>query len=654
MIRPADIDARYQATAVVATLALSVGLTFIVSPGLAQPPLEPVERPRIDHYEQPVQDLLTAARSGLDRLLESPEPDRTRLAAAFGEVGQLYLLYDSIPESAAALGNAETLDPTDVRWPYYLALGNSLEGDFEQAVAALDRVLALGADDLAVLTRRGDALLELGRIDDAQKDYDRILGLDPSYSAAHFGLGQVAFERGEFEQAIERFEAALDGQPDGSVIHHRMGLALRRLSRREEAAAHLARNEQRPISFPDPRSDALWRHNVSREAHIKAGTEAMRDGDPRRALTAFQTALDSFSDDPVTLYNVGMALVELGDNAGAEESLRAAIAIKNDYRQPHYNLAMLLAARNDLEGAERHFRRVAEIDPADLETRTRQADVLTRLGRPEEAIELLRDVLAVDAALPMAQLALGAAYQKAGNAEAAWPTLLKVLEAAPGAPQERSEAHYRLALVAETSGGSASGWDGSDATNHLEQAIELEPDFAEAHALLGHVLARQERYTEAASHYARALARDPANGEWHRDRAMALILGQRYTAVRSGLMAARQALTRPDANVAPDVIDHLDGLLARVLAACPDPSVRNGAEALAIAQRLMGQRPTLDHAETLAMSLAEVGDFEGAATLQQQVLAEVERRGGAPSAGQRQRLSAYRNSEPVREPWFSP
>ena len=635
-------------------LSLGVGLTVVASPGLAQPLLEPVERPRIDHYEQLVQDLLTTARSGLDRLLASPESDRPRLAAAFGVVGQLYLLYDLIPAAVAALGNAETLDPTDVRWPYYLALGSSLEGDFEQAVAAFDRALKPEADDLAVLTRRGDALLELGRIDDAQRDYDRILDLDPSHSAARFGLGQVAFERGEFERAIERFEAALNGQPDGSVIHHRMGLALRRLGRREEAAAHLALNEQRPISFPDPRFDELWRHNVSREGQIKAGTEAMRDGDPRRALNAFQTALDLFADDPVTLYNVGMALVELGDNAGAEKSLRAAIALKNDYRQPHYSLAVLLAARNDLEGAERHFQRVAEIDPADLETRTRLAEVLTRLGRPEEAIESLRDVLAVDAALPMAQLALGAAYQTAGNAEAAWPMLLEVLEAAPGAPEERSEAHYRLALLAETREGSASGRDGNDAADHLEQAIELTPDFAEAHALLGRVLARQERYAEAASHYARALARDPANGEWHRDRAMALILGRRYAAVRGGLMAARQALTRPGANAAPEVIDHLDSLLARLLAASPDPGIRNGAEALAIAQRLMGARPTPEHAETLAMALAEVGDFERAANLQQQVLDVVEQGGASPTAGQRQRLRAYKNGEPVREPWFSP
>ena len=622
-------------------------------PAHAQPTFEPVEKPRMDHYEEPVQAQLTAAQGVLDNLLEAPEPEPAELTRAFGDLGQLYLLHDFMTPAAAALRNAEALDSNDPRWPYFLAIHDIFEGRLEDAIAALDRVLLLTPSDLAARIRRADALLDLNRIDEAEAGYRRVLGLDPNHSAAHFGLGRVAFERDDLEVAIERFRTALGGQPEGSVVHHHVGLALRRLGHREEAADELSRNEHVRVAFPDPLFTSLQRLNVSREAYFKRGTQAMRSGDLQEALLAFQGADEALPNDSITLFNLGMVLIELGDKARAEERMRSAIEFDQDYREPHFNLALILAERNDLREAERHFRRATEIDPEDLEARVRLAEVLSRLDRLNEAIELLGEVLAIDPALPMARLALGAAHQAAGDRDAARTALLKVLEAAPGAPRERAEAHYRLAVLAD------SGLPGSPrtATNetatHLQQAIDLDHDFAEAHALLGRELARREQYGEAASHFGRALARDPANARWHGDRAMALILGQRYQAARGALVSGRNALASAG-DTPREALDHLDTLLARLLAASPAPGTRNGVEALTIAQRLMAERPTIQHAETLAMALAEIGDFERAVSMQRQVLAEVSRRGDEPTTGQEQRLRAYLNNEPAREPWFSP
>ena len=664
-----------------AVLAFALTLAAATTPAQAQPALEPVEPPRMDHYEGSVRGQLARAQNDLDRLLNEPQPDQGRLADAFGRLGQLYLLYDFMAPSAAALRNAQALAPDDPRWSYYLAINYRYEGALEESVAALDRVVALVPNDLAALTHRADIRLELGLTEEAEADYRLVLERDPASSAARLGLGRIDFDRRDYESALDRFEQALQGQPPGSVVHHHLGLALRRLGRREEAARQLELNDHLSVVFPDPLFIELQRLNVSREAHIKRGSAAMRQGNPRAALTAFLDALEAMPDDPLTIFNVGMALIELGEKEQAEARLRQSIAINDNYRDPQYNLALILAERGDLAGAERHFRRAGEIDPEDVEARVRHADILTRLQRTDEAVELLEGVLAADAASPLARLALGAAHQQAGSDDAAREALTKVLEAAPGAPAERAEAHYRLAVLAEATGASQPGAPGSagvspgstppapeggtrpeagaDPIEHLRQAIELDPDFAEAHALLGRALARQERYVEGARHLARALRHDPAIADWHRDRAMSLILGKRYAAARTGLTAGRLALARlvndpgKDAS-GKDAIDHLDTLLARLLAASPDPSVRNGAEALAIARRLMAERPSIQHAETVAMALAEVGEFEQAAALQQQALDEMERRGGAPTAGQKERLRAYLNDQPAREPWFSP
>ena len=632
---------------------LAAALTVVALPGAAQPAFERVEKPRMDHYEEPVQAQLTTAQETLDRLLEAPEPDPVELTSAFGRLGQLYLLHDFMAPAAAALRNAEALDPGDPHWPYLLAIHDIFEGHLEDAVAALDRVLLLTPADLAARIRRADALLDLDRIDGAEAEYRRILSLDPNHSAAHFGLGRVAFERNDLPGAIERFRTALRGQPEGSVVHHHIGLALRRLGHREEAADELSRNEHVRVAFPDPLFTSLQRLNVSREAYFKRGTEAMRRGDLQEALMAFEGADEALPNDSITLFNIGMVLIELGDKARAEERMRRAIEFDRDYREPHFNLALILAERNDLRGAERHFRRATEIDPEDLEARVRLAEVLSRLNRLNEAIELLDNVLVIDPALPMARLALGAAHQAAGDRDAARTALLEVLEAAPGVPRERAEAHYRLAVLADPGLAGGTGTETNQAAEHLQQAIELDHDFAEAHALLGRLLARRELYGEAASHFGRALARDPANARWHGDRAMALILGKRYQAARGALASGRNALASAG-DTPMEALDHLDTLLARLLAASPAPGTRNGVEALTIAQRLMAERPTIQHAETLAMALAEIGDFERAVSMQRQVLAEVTRRGEEPTTGQEQRLRAYLNNEPAREPWFSP
>lgn len=656
--------------------AFALTLTLATLPAQAQTALEPLDPPRVDHYEGSVRSQLARAQSELDGLLNETQPDRDRLAEAFGHLGQLYLLYDFMAPSAAALRNAQALAPDDSRWSYYLAINYRYEGALEESVAALDRVVALVPTDVAALIHRADIRLELGLTEEAEADYRLALERDPASSAARLGLGRIAFDRRDYESALEGFEQALRGQPPGSVVHHHLGLTLRRLGRREEAAKQLELNDHLSVVFPDPLFTELQRLNVSREAHIKRGSAAMRQGNPRAALTASLDALEAMPDDPLTIFNVGMALIELGEKEQAEARLRESIAINDNYRDPQYNLALILAERGDLEGAERHFRRAAEIDPEDIEARVRHADALTRLQRSDEAIELLEGVLAADAASPLAQLALGAAHQRAGSDSAARIALGKVLDAAPGASAERAEAHYRLAVLAEANGAAQPGAPGnagvspgsatpalkdadrpqadSDPIEHLRQAIELDPDFAEAHALLGRTLARQERYVEGARHLARALRHDPANADWHRDRAMSLILGKRYAAARTGLMAGRQALERLEGDSARDAVNHLDTLLARLLAASPDPSVRNGAEALAIARRLMADRPSIQRAETVAMALAEVGEFKQAAALQQQALDEVERRGGAPTAGQKERLRVYLNDEPAREPWFSP
>jgi hypothetical protein len=66
-------------------------------------------------------------------------------------------------------------------------------------------------------------------------------------------------------------------------------------------------------------------------------------------------------------------------------------------------------------------------------------------------------------------------------------------------------------------------------------------------------------------------------------------------------------------------------LLARILATSTEASLRNGPRALILSQTLFQKAPSPNVGETLAMALAETGDFEAAKTLQSQTIAYYER-----------------------------
>ena len=94
--------------------------------------------------------------------------------------------------------------------------------------------------------------------------------------------------------------------------------------------------------------------------------------------------------------------------------------------------------------------------------------------------------------------------------------------------------------------------------------------------------------------------------------------------------------------------------LARVLATAPEDSVRDGAMAADIASKLIDAMPSTQHAETMAMALAELGRFEEAVQITESAIASMEAAGetGSDLADARRHLEQYRRREPVRAPWL--
>ena len=149
---------------------------------------------------------------------------------------------------------------------------------------------------------------------------------------------------------------------------------------------------------------------------------------------------------------------------------------------------------------------------------------------------------------------------------------------------------------------------------HLQKALDLRPNFPEAHINLALTLLRAGQLDAAISHFQQALALQPNNAPAHSQLGQLLLLKGR---VQDTLDHYQTAVA-----LQPDDPYFLNNL-AWVLATCPQASARNGPKALDLAQRAqqLSGGTNLSILDTLAAAYAEAGRFPEATATAQRALA---------------------------------
>jgi tetratricopeptide (TPR) repeat protein len=126
--------------------------------------------------------------------------------------------------------------------------------------------------------------------------------------------------------------------------------------------------------------------------------------------------------------------------------------------------------------------------------------------------------------------------------------------------------------------------------------------------------------------------------------------------LRDGLVRLRRYRDARDwlaegARVQPDRAE-LSHALARLLAAAPDDGVRDGAQAMTLVQALMKGTKTTALGETMAMALAEQGQFADAVQVQRDVMSSAQKAGLEPDVRRMtDNLRRYERGQACRVPW---
>lgn len=365
------------------------------------------------------------------------------------------------------------------------------------------------------------------------------------------------------------------------------------------------------------------------------------------AERSFRAALSI--DPSVASAHAGIAQLALSQRRFAEavEHFEKALALVPDANRLHYGLAM---ARRGLGQADEARAQLALSGPVGVRTKDPAIDGLEELlrgervhlvrgrlayanGRFAEAAAELQAAVEADPRSVRALINLGAALLQVGDADGALARLRQAVALDPA----NATGQFNLGTLLASRGLH------EEAALRLLAAVDANPRDIQARLALARELRATGRPESAIPHLAEAAKLDPRNEEPVLEGASVLVDLRRYAEAISVLEAGHRRV--PEAGRTMNV-------LAYLLAASPDPALRDGPRALDLASRVYAVAPEPAHGRTLAAALAELGRCAEAVRVVSRALDGAAAAAMADAAraalGREQEL--YRSGPPCRPP----
>ena len=288
------------------------------------------------------------------------------------------------------------------------------------------------------------------------------------------------------------------------------------------------------------------------------GNSLFHQGRVDEAIIQYQKALALWPESADAHAGLGSIFYQKRRWDEAIIQYQKALEIKPDFAKAHNNLGYCFLQIGRVNEAITEFKKALEIKPDFAEAHNTLGDCLLQIGRLNEAI---------------------IQYQKASEIK---PDFV--------------EAHNNFGYVLFQKGRV------NEAIAHFQRALEINPDFAEAHYNLGNCLFLIGRVDEAIVHYRKAIELQPRLLQAYNN------LGDAFR--QKGMAAEAMANYQKAIELQPQFIP-AQANLAWMLATWPEPSVRNGDKAVALAEKADQLSNNKDPRilRTLAAAYAEAGRF---------------------------------------------
>ena len=272
-------------------------------------------------------------------------------------------------------------------------------GEFEQGIECISKAIQTSPKNAYFHNNLANALLFLGRGDEASASYAAALDIDPKLAEAHYNTGNILKDQDRPEEAAQRYERALAINPEYAEARSNLGNVLKEIGHLEEA------------------------------------------------VDCYETILAARPDLAEVHFNLGNTLIDLGRSANATDCYQKALAINPNYAEAHANMGNACMEQGLLDDDADCYQKGLAITPDNVEALNNLGAVRKEQDRWDDAIACFRKALESDLNYLETLHNLGAVYGDLGHIEKAADCYRQAGKLEGERPDKSIRANIKAALL---------------------------------------------------------------------------------------------------------------------------------------------------------------------------------------------------------------
>jgi len=351
----------------------------------------------------------------------------------------------SFDKAEAMLRQTIAVDPSNIDARVLLGKTLALQGVRGEAIEQLAEAVRLNPSSGTAHNEFGMVLSRFVEVRAARQEFERALELDPGLAEAHVNLSLVLAQAGELAAASDHLDRAMELQgnhPKAAYAHYLKAKIWGAQDQMDKAMVELQWAVRLRPDYAEAWSDLGGMRRLALDsagaiealqkavalkpddalAQYRLGQLYLQDGHAFKAVEHLKQALFYAPNDRATLYNLMLALRKAGrseearpiEKRMAELQDQSARASEVGFDASDLNSEGIQLERSgDIQAALAKYRAALDLDPTGFGFRLNYALALCRLGRWQDGIVELREVLRLDPDNADAAKALYIAVDKA-------------------------------------------------------------------------------------------------------------------------------------------------------------------------------------------------------------------------------------------------
>ncbi|MDF1664733.1 MAG: tetratricopeptide repeat protein [Planctomycetota bacterium] len=288
------------------------------------------------------------------------------------------------------------------------------KGKLKEALDCLNRVEKYTLTSAWTYSQRGLYKSDLGRKNEALKDYKRALEIDPKLSIAYYNRAGTLSSLGDKRGSLEDYNKAIKFRPRFAQAFVNRGILMRSLKRYDEALEDFSYAIQANSKLP--------------QAYFNRGMLYYLKKDNKRAMSDLSEAIKFKSRYSKAYHSRGIIKNESGDQEGAFEDYCLAIRHNPKNTLALYSRALIYSKRGKHQESIDDCKAAIKVDPRYGSPYVQIGQVLATMGKTDDAIDQLNKALKVDPKNSYAYFSRARCWKKKGQLKKAFDDYTKTIQ----------------------------------------------------------------------------------------------------------------------------------------------------------------------------------------------------------------------------------